>query len=143
MCHIGTWSTRYCLRTAEKVLEVKSLKKYGLPSVKKSHSAKEPLCRVLGADTRQRINDGCWLLTAVALCRVLLCDTRQTLSLPSVILCRVLGTRQTTSLPSASCLSSALSLALGKPPLYRVSDKKHSVKSETLDKEAVSGSVFV
>ena len=34
MCHIGTWSTRYCIRTAEKVWRSK-VKKYGLPSVKK------------------------------------------------------------------------------------------------------------
>ena len=33
MCHIGTWSTRYCMRTAEKVWRSK-VKKNGLPSVK-------------------------------------------------------------------------------------------------------------
>ena len=31
-------------------------------------------------------------------------------------------------------------MALGKQPLYRVPDKKHSAKSGTLGKEAVSGS---
>ena len=123
-----------------KSLDVKSEKKYGLPSVKKWHSAKEPLCWVSGADTRHRINGGYRPLTVAALCRVLLFDTRQTWSLPSVILCRVFGTRQTTFLPSVICLPSALSLALGKQLLYRVPDKKHSAKSGTLGKEAVSGS---
>ena len=107
-----------------------------LPSVRRRHSAKEPLCQVAGEDTRQRINDGCRPLTAAALCRVLLFDTRQTWSLTSVILCRVFGTRQTTFLPSA------FSLALGKHPLYRVPDKKHSAKSGTLGKEAVSDSDY-
>ena len=93
-----------------------------------------------GEDTRQRINGGCQPLTAAALCRVLLFDTRQTWSLLSVILCQVFGTRQTTFFPSAICLPSAFFLALGKQPLYRVLDKKHSAKSGTLGKEAVSGS---
>ena len=34
MCHIGTWSTRYCMRTAEKGWRSKVKKTYGLPSVK-------------------------------------------------------------------------------------------------------------
>ena len=34
MCHIGTWSTRYCMRAAKKVWRSKVKKKYGLPSVK-------------------------------------------------------------------------------------------------------------
>ena len=121
MCHIGTWSTRYYMRTVEKVWMSK-VKKYGLSSVKKWHSAKEPLCRVSGEDTRQRIIDSCRPLTEESLCRVL-------------------STWQTTSLPSVSCLPSALSVALGKQPLCRVPDKKHSAKCETLGKEAVSGSV--
>ena len=56
------------------------------------------------------------------------------LTLGKLGLCRVFGTRQTTFLPSA------FSLTLGKQPLYRVPDKKHSVKSGILGKEAVSGS---
>ena len=106
-------------------------------------SEKNMVCRVSGEDTRQRINDGCRPLTAAALCRVLLFDTRQTWHLPSVILCRVFGTRQITFLSSASCLPSAFSLALGKQPLCRVPDKKHSAKSETLGKEAVSDSALI
>jgi len=98
---------------------------------------KSALCRVLGEDTRQRVSGGD-PLPSVLVCPV--SGTRQTWSLPSVIVCRVLGIRQTTSLPSASCLPSAFCLALDKQPLYRVSDKKHSAKSRTLSKEAVSGS---
>ena len=54
MCHIGTWSTRYCLRTAEKVWRSKVKKKWfaecqkmtlgkgaSLPSVRSRHSAKD------------------------------------------------------------------------------------------------------
>ena len=93
-----------------------------------------------GEDTRQRINGGYRPLTAAVLCRVLLFDTRQNWSLPSVILCRVFSTQQTTFLPSAIYLPSVFYMALGKQPLYRVSDKKHSTKSGTLGKEAVSGS---
>ena len=109
------------------------------------------VCRVSKNDTRQRslfaecqektLDKGLKQLLAVnggvPLPSVLFCrmpSTRQTTSLSSVIVCRVLGTRQTTSLPSA------FSLALGKQPLYRVSDKKHSAKSGTLGKEVVSGS---
>ena len=63
MCHIGTWSTRYCLRTAEKVWRSKVKKWFAecqkmtlgkgasLPSVTRRHSAKEPLCRVSGPMT--------------------------------------------------------------------------------------------
>ena len=53
MCHIGTWSTRYCMRTAEKVWRSKvkkiwfaecqkmTLGKSPLfPSVRRRHSAK-------------------------------------------------------------------------------------------------------
>ena len=52
MCHIGKWSTRYCMRTAEKVWRSKVKKKIGrvskndtrqittLPSVRRRHSAK-------------------------------------------------------------------------------------------------------
>ena len=111
-------------------------------------SEKNMVCRVSKNGTRQRslfaecqdktLNKG---LTAVALCRVLLFDTRQNWSLPSVILCRVFGTRQTTFLSSVICLPSAFYMTLGKQPLYRVPDKKHSSKSGTLNKEAVSGSV--
>ena len=97
---------------------------------------KSPLCRVSGEDTRQRVNGG-----GLAECSGLSSARHSVnLSLPSVIVCRVRGTRQTNSLPSASCLPSAFSLALGKQPLYRVPDKKHSAKSGTLGKEAVSGS---
>ena len=39
MCHIGTWSTRYCMRTAEKVWRSK---------------VKKMVYRVLKNDTRQR-----------------------------------------------------------------------------------------
>ena len=61
MCHIGTWSTRYCMRTAEKVWRSKVKKNMvcrvstndtrqltTLPSVRRRHSAKEPICRVPG-----------------------------------------------------------------------------------------------
>ena len=48
MCHIGTWSTKYCMRTKEKVWGRKKKNKNGLPSVSVWRSAKEPLCRVLG-----------------------------------------------------------------------------------------------
>ena len=54
MCHIGTWSTRYCMRTAEKVWRSKVEKIWfaecqkitlgkgaSLPSVKRRHSAKD------------------------------------------------------------------------------------------------------
>ena len=53
MCHIGTWSTRYCLRTAEKVWRSKVKKWFAecqkmtlgkgasLPSVRRRHSAKD------------------------------------------------------------------------------------------------------
>jgi hypothetical protein len=60
MCHIGTWSTRYCMRTVEKIWRPKGGKKIRV-------------CRVLKNYTRQR-----------------------------------------PSLPSARCLPSACSLALGK-----------------------------
>ena len=53
MCHIGTWSTRYCMRTAEKVWRSKVKKIWfavcqkndtrqitALPSVRRRHSAK-------------------------------------------------------------------------------------------------------
>ena len=40
MCHIGTWSTRYCMRTAEKVW--------------RSKEKKNMVCRVSKNDTRQR-----------------------------------------------------------------------------------------
>ena len=65
MCHIETWSTRYCMRTAEKVWRSK---------VKK----KNMVCQVSKEDRRRH--------SAKGRRRVLLCDTRQTLSLPSVIL---------------------------------------------------------
>ena len=114
MCHIETWSTRYCMRTAEKVWRSK-VKKIWFAKCQKITLDKSPLCQVSGEDTLQRVNGGCRPLTAAALCRVFwfaecraLGDTRQTAPLPSVIVCRVLGTRQTTSLPSA------FSLALGK-----------------------------
>ena len=120
MCHIGTWSTWYCMRTAEKSLEVKNKKKYGLPSIKKWHSANHHLAECLPT-----VNGG-GPLPSVLVCRVP--DTWQTWSLSSVIVCWVLGTWQTTSLPSASCLPSAFSLALSKYPLCRAPDKKHSAK---------------
>ena len=54
MCHIGTWSTRYCMRTAEKVWRSKVKKIWfaecqkmtlgkgaSLPSVRRRHSAKD------------------------------------------------------------------------------------------------------
>ena len=124
------------MRTAEKVWRSK-VKKNMVCRVSKMTLDKSPLCRVSGEDTRQRVNGG-GPLPSVLVCRVP--DTRQTWSLPSVIVCRVLGTRQTTSLSCASCLPSAFSLALGKQPLCRVPNKKHSAKSGTLGKEAVSGS---
>ena len=103
---------------------------------------KSPLCRVSRDDTRQRVNGGCRPLTAAAFAECQENNTRQIPVLPSVIICRVLGTRQTTSLPSARCLSSAFSLALGKQSLCLVPDKKYSAKSGTLGKEVVSGSVY-
>ena len=55
MCHIGTWSIRYCLRTAEKIWRSKVKKNIwfaecqkmtlgkgaSLPSVRRRHSAKD------------------------------------------------------------------------------------------------------
>ena len=53
MCHIGKWSTRYCMRTAEKIWRSKVEKNMvcrvskndtrqitALPSVRRRHSAK-------------------------------------------------------------------------------------------------------
>ena len=81
MCHIGTWSTRYCMRTAEKIWRSKVEKNMvcrvsknnnrqitALPSVKKMTLGKSPLCRVSEEDTRQRGNGGCRPLTTAALC---------------------------------------------------------------------------
>ena len=65
MCHIGTWSTRYCMRTAEKVWRSKAKKIWFAECQKMT-----PICRVSGEDTRQRVNGGCRPLTAAALCRV-------------------------------------------------------------------------
>ena len=42
MCHIGTCSTRYYMRTAEKIWRSK-VKKYGLPSVKKNNTRQRSL----------------------------------------------------------------------------------------------------
>ena len=69
MCHIGTWSTRYCMRTTEKVWRSK-VKKNMVCRVSKITLGKSPLCRVSGEDTQQRVNGGCQPLTAAALCRV-------------------------------------------------------------------------
>ena len=99
MCHIGTWSTRYCMRTAEKVWRLK-VKKIWFAECKKMTLGKSPLCQVSGEDTRQRVNGGG--------------------PLPSVLVCRVPSTQanhlfaECYCLPSASCLASAFSLALGK-----------------------------
>ena len=75
MCHIKTWSTKYCMRTAEKVWRSK-VKKYGLssvkndtrqitalPSVKKRHSANHHFAEC----QKKTLGKG---LTAAALCRV-------------------------------------------------------------------------
>ena len=48
MCHVGTRSTKYCMRTTEKVWGQEEKNKNGLPSVCVWRSVKEPLCRVLG-----------------------------------------------------------------------------------------------
>ena len=72
MCHIGTLSTRYCMRTAEKVWRSKVKKKLGFAECQKITLGK-------GA-----------------------------------------------SLPSATCLPSSFSLALGKYPLCRVLSLWHS-----------------
>ena len=104
-----------------KSLEVKS-EKIWFAECQKMTLGKSPLCQVSGEDTWQRVNGGCRPLTAAALCRVFRFAECPTLGKPG--LCRVLGTRQTTSLPSVSCLPSAFPLALGKQPLYRVPDKK-------------------
>ena len=53
MCHIGTWSTRYCMRTAEKVWRSK-VKKIWFAKCQKITLDKSPLCRVSGEDTRHR-----------------------------------------------------------------------------------------
>ena len=90
MCHIGTWSTRYCMRTAEKVW--------------RSKVKKNVVCRVSGEDTRQRVNGGCRPLTAATLCRVFRFAECPTLSKPGLY--RVLL--------FAECS------ALDKPPLCRV-----------------------
>ena len=80
MCHIGTWSIRYCMRTAEKLWRSK-VKKIWFAECQKMTLGKSALCRVLGEDTRQRVNGG-GPLPSVLVCRVP--DTRQT------GLCRVL-----------------------------------------------------
>ena len=100
------WNTEYQVlyKDCRKSLVVKSGKKYGLLSVKKWHSANEPLCRVSGEDTRQRINGGYRPLTEASLCRVLLFTECSALGKPP--LCRVLL--------FAECS------ALDKPPLCRV-----------------------
>ena len=103
MCHIGTWSTRYCMRTAEKVWRSK-VKKNMVCRVSKITLGKSPLCRVSGEDTQQRVNGGCRPLTAAALCRVFWFAECRALGKPG--LCRVLL--------FAECS------ALGKPPLCRV-----------------------
>ena len=100
MCHIGTWSTRYCMRTAEKVWRSKVKKIW----FAESPLGKSPLCRVSQEDTRQRVNGGCRPLTAAALCRVFWFAECPTLGKPG--LCRVLL--------FAECS------ALSKPPLCRV-----------------------
>ena len=64
MCHIGTWSTRYCMRTAEKVWRSKVKKKYGLPSVKKITLGKDQVCRVLGTRQTRTLGKGPPPLTA-------------------------------------------------------------------------------
>ena len=69
MCHIGTWNNRYCMRTAEKNWRSKVKKKW-FAECQKMTLGKSALCRVLGEDTRQRVNGGCPPLTAAALCRV-------------------------------------------------------------------------
>ena len=91
MCHIGTWSTRYCVRTVEKV-EVKS-EKIWFVECQKMTLGKSPLCRVSGKG-----------LTEAALCRVFWFAECPTLDTPG--LCRVLL--------FAECS------ALGKPPICRV-----------------------
>ena len=68
MCHIGTWSTRYCMRTAKKVWRSK-VKKIWFAECQKMTLGKSPPCRVSREDTRQRVNGG--------------------VPLPSVIVCRV------------------------------------------------------
>ena len=84
------WNMEYQVlyENYRKNLEVKSGKKYSLPSVKKKHSVKEPLCRVSGEDTRQRINGGCWPLTEASLCQVFWFAECRALGKPP--LCRVL-----------------------------------------------------
>ena len=66
MCHIGTWSTRYCMRTAEKVWRSKVKKKIRV-------------CRVSKNDTRER--------SLFAECHMFaeffISGTRQIASLPS------------------------------------------------------------
>ena len=57
MCHIGTWSTMYCMRTAEKVWRSK-VKKIWFDECQKMTLGKSPLCRVSAEDTRQRVNGG-------------------------------------------------------------------------------------
>ena len=88
MCHIGTWSTRYCMRTAEKVWRSKVNKKIWFAECQKMTLGKSPFCRVSGEDTRQRVNGGCQPLMAAALCRVFWFAECPTLGKPG--LCRVL-----------------------------------------------------
>ena len=105
-----------------KSLEVKSKKKYSLPSVKK-WLGKSPLCRVWGEDTRQRVNGGGPLpsvrritLGKDQFCRVSNNNTRQRAAAvngrqPPLILCRVSSpdTRQRGS------FAEYYFLTLGKP----------------------------
>ena len=55
MCHIGTWSTRYCMRTAEKVWRSKVKKNIWFAECQKMTLGKEAyLPSVRTAGTRQR-----------------------------------------------------------------------------------------
>ena len=105
MCHIGTWSTRYYMRTAEKVWRSK-VKKIWFVECQKMTLGKSPFCRVSGEDTWQRVNGGCRPLTAAAICRVFWfaeCSARQNHLFAEYRLfteCFLSGTRQIGSLPS-------------------------------------------
>ena len=97
MCHIGTWSTRHCVRTAEKVWRSKVKKNMVCRVSKKWHSANHHFAEC----QEKTLSKG---LTATALCRVFWFAGCPTLGKPG--LCRVLL--------FAECS------ALGKPPLCPV-----------------------
>ena len=99
MCHIGTWSTRYCMRTAEKVWSSKVKKIWfaecqkmtlgkvaSLSSIRRRHSAKA---------LRRRLFAECHCLTLGKLGKPPLCRVSG--------VCRVLSLWHSANSPFAEC----------------------------------------